>query len=68
MPQNTLTSQLDKNLSQCSSIMDRKKTRSILPPFDCALAALIEDLHERGLDKDVLVVAWGEFGQDPEGQ
>ena len=29
------------------------------------LAALIEDLHERGLDKDVLVVAWGEFGRTP---
>jgi hypothetical protein len=41
------------------------KMRSILPPFDCALAALIEDLYERGLDKDVLVVAWGEFGRTP---
>ena len=41
------------------------KMRSILPPFDCALAALIEDLYERGLDRDVLVVAWGEFGRTP---
>jgi len=41
------------------------KMRAILPPFDAALAALIEDLYERGLDKDVLVVAWGEFGRTP---
>jgi len=39
--------------------------RAILPPFDAALAALIEDLYERGLDQDVLVVAWGEFGRTP---
>jgi hypothetical protein len=36
-----------------------------LPPFDQGLSALIEDLHERGLDKDVAVVAWGEFGRTP---
>ena len=41
------------------------KMRAILPPFDAALAALIEDLYDRGLDKDVLVVAWGEFGRTP---
>jgi len=28
-------------------------------------AVLVEDLHERGLDKDVSVVAWGEFGRTP---
>ena len=27
--------------------------------------ALIEDLHLRGLDKDVVVVCWGEFGRTP---
>ena len=36
-----------------------------LPQFDQGLSALIEDLHERGLDKDVSVVAWGEFGRTP---
>ena len=35
------------------------------PQFDQAMAALVEDLHERGLDKDVSVVAWGEFGRTP---
>ncbi|HTN76616.1 MAG TPA: DUF1501 domain-containing protein [Pirellulaceae bacterium] len=35
------------------------------PQFDQGISALIEDLHERGLDKDVSVVAWGEFGRTP---
>ena len=37
-----------------------------LPYFDQAMAALVEDLHERGLDQDVAVVAWGEFGRTPQ--
>lgn len=36
-----------------------------LPKLDQALSALILDLHERGLDKDVSVVVWGEFGRTP---
>lgn len=40
-----------------------KKTH--LPLFDQGLSALIEDLHDRGLHKDVAVVAWGEFGRTP---
>ncbi len=36
-----------------------------LPIFDKAVAALVEDLHERGLDRDVTVIAWGEFGRTP---
>ena len=36
-----------------------------LPLFDRGLATLIEDLHQRGLGKDVSVVAWGEFGRTP---
>jgi uncharacterized protein (DUF1501 family) len=34
-------------------------------PFDKAVAALVRDLHERGLERDVLVVAMGEFGRTP---
>ena len=30
-----------------------------------ALSALVEDLYGRGLDKDVSVVVWGEFGRTP---
>src|SRR5262249_12473015 len=26
---------------------------------------LIQDLHDRGLDKDVVTVMWGEFGRTP---
>jgi len=35
------------------------------PLFDQAVAALIEDLYERGLDKRVMVVVTGEFGRTP---
>ena len=35
------------------------------PQFDQGLSALVEDLYERGLDQDVSVVAWGEFGRTP---
>lgn len=36
-----------------------------LPWFDRGLSTLIEDIHERGMDQDVAVVAWGEFGRTP---
>ncbi|MBI3465544.1 MAG: DUF1501 domain-containing protein [Planctomycetes bacterium] len=36
-----------------------------LPPFEAAIAALIEDLHQRGLLETTLVVALGEFGRTP---
>ena len=35
------------------------------PAYDQAVAALVEDLHARGLDKQVLVVCMGEFGRTP---
>lgn len=35
------------------------------PVFDTAVSALIEDLCARGLDRQVLVLAWGEFGRTP---
>jgi hypothetical protein len=39
--------------------------RQDLPLLDRGLSALIQDLHDRGLDKDVSVVVWGEFGRTP---
>ncbi len=33
--------------------------------YDHAVSALIEDIHERGLDEQVLVVVTGEFGRTP---
>ncbi len=39
--------------------------KSILPMLDRSIHALVTDLHERGLDKEVLVLIWGEFGRTP---
>ncbi len=39
--------------------------RKKLPVYDMAIHALITDIHERGLQDDVLVVACGEFGRTP---
>jgi hypothetical protein len=39
--------------------------RQDLPLLDQGLSALLEDLHQRGLDRDVSVVVWGEFGRTP---
>ena len=39
--------------------------RSRIPKLDMALSSLVQDLHVRGLDKDVSVVVWGEFGRTP---
>jgi hypothetical protein len=36
-----------------------------MPLLDRAVTALVTDLHERGLDKDVTVIVWGEFGRTP---
>jgi uncharacterized protein (DUF1501 family) len=35
------------------------------PIFDQCVSALVEDLHERGLDQDCTVVILGEFGRTP---
>jgi hypothetical protein len=43
-----------------------KQGREDMPMLDQGLTALIEDLEQRGLDKDVTVVCWGEFGRTPQ--
>lgn len=45
--------------------MNFPMSREEFPLLDQALSALVTDLHERGLDKDVSVVVWGEFGRTP---
>ncbi|MBI1314971.1 DUF1501 domain-containing protein [bacterium] len=45
--------------------MNFPRSREEFPLLDQGLAALVTDLHERGLDKDVSVVVWGEFGRTP---
>jgi hypothetical protein len=44
-------------------LFDDAKVR--LPILDRAIATLIEDLYDRGLDKKVLLVVTGEFGRTP---
>ena len=39
--------------------------RQQVPPLDAAVATLVEDLHDRGLADNVLVLVWGEFGRTP---
>jgi uncharacterized protein (DUF1501 family) len=45
--------------------MNFPRSREEFPLLDQGLSALITDLHERGLDQDVSVVVWGEFGRTP---
>ncbi len=45
--------QLDENIKQRA------------PRYDVAISALIDDLRQRGMQRDVLVVAMGEFGRTP---
>lgn len=39
--------------------------RAILPAYDRSIYALLTDLHQRSLDRDVTVVVWGEMGRTP---
>jgi hypothetical protein len=39
--------------------------RSVMPLFDQGVSALVEDVYAKGLDRDVTVVVWGEFGRTP---
>ncbi len=42
-----------------------KILRNQLPDVDRGVANLIQDLHDRGMEKDVVTVMWGEFGRTP---
>jgi len=41
------------------------RAREDFPLLDQGVSALVQDLHDRGMDKDVTVVVWGEFGRTP---
>ncbi|MFO0914467.1 MAG: DUF1501 domain-containing protein [Pirellulales bacterium] len=45
--------------------MNFPKSREEAPLLDQGLSALVTDLRERGLEQDVAVVVWGEFGRTP---
>lgn len=42
-----------------------KTLRTQLPQVDRGVANLIQDLHDRGMENDVITVMWGEFGRTP---
>jgi uncharacterized protein (DUF1501 family) len=42
-----------------------KTLKRQLPVLDRGVANLVEDLHDRGMQDDVVVVVWGEFGRTP---
>jgi hypothetical protein len=46
--------------TQIAAAMEKKG-----PSYDRGLAALVNDLHDRGLDRQTLVVCMGEFGRTP---
>ena len=37
----------------------------LIPPLDVAISGLIDDLEQRGLYEDTMVIAMGEFGRTP---
>ncbi len=45
-----------KNFARC---------REDLPMLDQGVHSLVTDLHQRGLDREVTVIVWGEFGRTP---
>ena len=66
----TFVTVIDPGVGLSSSGWDLHKklewgTKTASPRMDQAVTTLIQDLHERGLDKKVLVVVWGEFGRTP---
>ena len=52
----------DRHAVNCDMYAD---ARWRMPCYDQALTALIEDIHARGMEKDVMIVATGEFGRTP---
>jgi Protein of unknown function (DUF1501) len=52
----------DSHAVNCHIFEDTKRR---LPYYDRAISALVEDLHDRGLNKRVLLIVTGEFGRTP---
>ncbi len=42
-----------------------QEMHKLAPSFDHSVAALLQDIYQRGLDKKILVVITGEFGRTP---
>jgi hypothetical protein len=41
------------------------QARKDFPLLDQGVSSLVQDLHDRGLEQDVSVIVWGEFGRTP---
>ncbi len=70
VPVVTLTPRNRKPGPKCNGEWDHhdhifRCLRAVVPQLDRAVHALVTDLHERGLDRDVAVVVWGEMGRTP---
>ena len=52
----------DSHAVNCHLFEDAKAR---LPIYDRAVTALIDDLHDRGMDKKTLLIVTGEFGRTP---
>jgi uncharacterized protein (DUF1501 family) len=70
VPVVTITPQNHGFPSKCNGQWDHHDhifecLRAILPQYDRSVYALLTDLLERGMDKDVTVVIWGEMGRTP---
>jgi uncharacterized protein (DUF1501 family) len=70
VPMVTITPQNHGVPKDCNGQWDHhdhifKCLRAVLPQYDRSVHALITDLHERGLEQDVVVCIWGEMGRTP---
>jgi uncharacterized protein (DUF1501 family) len=59
-PRNTDNQSWDTHNNQHARMREH-----LLPPFDRAMSAFLDDLDERGLLDETLVTWWGEFGRTP---
>lgn len=55
----------DRHSWDCHKDLPKRMKDDAAPRFDPALASFIEDMDEKGLLEDTLVVAIGEFGRSP---
>lgn len=56
---------VDKGSWDTHNNHDERCKRELMPPSDQCFSALLDDLHQRGLLDDTLVVWLGEFGRTP---
>src|ERR1051326_147779 len=70
VPVVTLTPQNHDVPSKCNGQWDHHDhifecLRVVAPQLDRSIYALLIDLHDRGMENDVVVVVWGEMGRTP---